>query len=107
MSFKGRVNCGGRRYYVTTDIDTAEIDLSRMASAIEAMRSWYSVCKDTAVKPTWFTKNDILRGVTNYKKIENYGTEQFLKEDAVLSKWRGNHALEILTYALNKKEAVK
>lgn len=105
MSFKSRVNPGGSPYWVTSDIDTVLIDLDTIRPAIEIMQRWYTVCDTTKQRPTWFTKNDIARGATNFKRIERYGANRYLREDSELERFRGTHALEILLYALNKKES--
>ena len=103
MSFKSRVNPGGSPYWVTTDRDTCLIDLDAMAEAIGVMQRWYTVCRPAKSEPTWFTKDHILHGCTDVKRILAYGAERFRTEDAVLQHRRGDHALDVLVHALNKR----
>ena len=104
MSFKSRVNLGGSPYWVRSDRDLCRIDLATMADAVAVMQAWYTVCKAISTEPTWFCKDEILRGSQNLTKIAAYGTAKYRLENAVLEPLRGTHALEVLVYALNKKE---
>lgn len=103
MSFKARVNAPGRAYWVRTDKDLARIDLAALEPAIAVLVAWYSVCRDVATEPTWFTKEDCLRGCGDSRRIAAYGVDRYRAEDRVLAAWRGDHALDVLVYALNKR----
>lgn len=103
-SFKAPVNLDRATFSVCTENDIIEVrwndDLVALAHAIQ---EWYTVCKDTAQAPTWFTKADILQGVSNYKRIEEYGAMKYFVEDAVISPHRQTALLELFVHALNKK----
>lgn len=102
-SFKARANAPGSPYWVRTDRDTARVDLDAMAPALWVLQAWYSVCRDTAAAPTWFTKEDCLRGCRDARRVAQYGVDRYRAEDRVLAAWRGDHALDVLVYALNKR----
>jgi len=104
MSFKSRVNSGGSPYWVTSDRDTCRIDLDAMAPQIETMQQWYTVTPDGPKDATWFTKDEILHGCTNFRRIERYGAARYRADTAVLEHLRGTHALEVLVYALSKRQ---
>ena len=73
---------------------------------IETIQPWYSVITekaDTKAQPTYFTKDDIMNGCKNYKRIENYGINKYILENQQIEQWRGSQILKLLVFCLNKK----
>jgi len=107
IGFKAPVNPAwdGGPFRVQTEALTVEIDpAGREADLLGVIRRWYTVCKDTAQAPTWFTKADILRGgCENFKRIEEYGVDRYMVERMVLRPWVGTAQLELYVFALNKQ----
>jgi len=101
MSFKSRVNMGGSPYFVTTDVETCFVDLAVLDEAVQVMQRWYTVRPGTKDAP-WFTKAEILQGTANISRIQSYGVDDFRREDQILERHRGSHALAVLVHALNK-----
>jgi hypothetical protein len=58
----------------------------------------------TSQEPTYFTKNEILYGTNNLKKIECYGFENYIKENSIISKFRGAMWLKLIVTLLNKEK---
>ena len=103
ITFRAPVNMPGQRpYVIRTDNGSVSVHPERLADLVAAMRAWYTVCKDTAQEPTWFTKEEIRLGCRNYKRIETFGAARYLREDAVIHPYRGTALLDLLAYALNK-----
>ncbi len=104
-SFKARVNLPGERpFSVQTENNRVDVWPEQVSELTEIIQGWYTVCADTAAEPTWFSKADILGGCRNYKRIDTYGWNKYLREDAVIRPYRSTALLELLCHALNKKK---
>jgi len=104
ISFRSPINYSREIYKVQTDEGNAvDIVLSEINEVSQIIQKWYTVCKETKEAPTWFTKRDILRGCSNYKRIEEYGVSEYLEENKLIEILRGTSLLRLLVYALNKK----
>ena len=102
--FKAPVNYDRNYFTIQTDKGAVDIVPAQISGLCGIIQNWYTVCKDTKTQPTWFTKDDILTGCTNYKKIEAYGAARYLEEDKVLAQYRNTGLLQLLVYAVNKGE---
>lgn len=104
LAFKARLNYSENDYIVTTDAGECRIQKKELSQVLPVLYRWYTVMpgkEDTKAQPTWFTKEEILKGVNNYKKIEQYG-ERFFEEDHFLQQYRGTMLLKVLTHCLTK-----
>jgi len=102
ISFKAPVCLPANQYQIQTDSGRVDINIGQIEPLTKIMQTWYSICKDTKQEPTWFTKNEILIGCNNFKRIEEYGINHYFQESAVINHFRGTALLELLCYALNK-----
>ena len=105
VSFKAPVNLPGQRpFVVRTENGECRMDPDgRDAGLIAAIRRWYTVCRDTAQQPTWFTKAEILAGCSNFRRIEDYGVERWRSDDEVIAPRRRTPELELYVHVLNKE----
>ena len=102
--FRAPVNYDRNYFTIQTDKGAVDIVHAQISGLCEIIQNWYTICRDTKIAPTWFTKDDILTGNTNYKKIEAYGAARYLEEDRILAKHRNTGLLQLLVYAVNKGE---
>ena len=105
ITFKASVNQPkARPVFIQTENNRVSFTPRKSEDLIHVLQNWYTICRDTGQAPTYFTKADILAGCTNYKKIEIYGIDDYLREDALIAPHRRTALLELLVYALNKGE---
>ena len=105
MAFKAKLQCNRERYTVTTDRGDAVISMPDVRKILPVCRAWYSVIPEksnTKQQPTWFTKDDILHGCTNAKRISDYGVKQYMTENMIIEPYRNTDMLKLLAFALNK-----
>jgi len=102
ISFKSSVCQPGNRYQIQTDNSRVDIDIEKINQVSQVIQKWYSICKDTKQEPTWFTKDEIKYGCTNFKRIEEYGINNYIEENKVIEPFRNTSLLELLCYAVNK-----
>ena len=100
IAFKSVLNAPGGRI-ISTDQGNIKIDFN--PDLIKIMKNWYRICKNTKQEPTFFTKNDILVGCSNMKRIAEYGEERYLQENNFIKNYRNTESLKVLTFALNKQ----
>lgn len=106
IAFKTSIQHDDRRYSVYTDKGQIDIELDKIEELVELIQAWYTVLpgkEDTKQQPTWFTKGEILSGGKNYKNIAVYGIERYYVENSFLEQYRGTALLNLLVFALNKK----
>lgn len=104
ISFKCPVNLPKQKSFrIATENTIIEICPEKIIELAEIMQDWYTACKDIKTAPTWFTKDNILLGCFNFKRIEDYGTKKYLQEDEIIKRYRHTALLQLLTHALNKK----
>jgi len=102
-SFKAPVNLSRDVFHVCTENEIVEVQRNQaLSELVSVIQDWYTVCKDTAQAPTWFTKAEILQGCTNFKRIEEYGAPDFFVDDSIVSSYRCTPLLGLLVHALNK-----
>lgn len=107
ISFRAPVNLPGQlSYQVRTENTLIDIDPARISPLAETIHRWYTICNNTSQEPTWFNKSEILYGCTNYKRIEQYGINAYLRENLVISLYRHTALLALLCHALNKGERI-
>ena len=107
ISFKSYVNLSRDRYMIRTENESVTINPAAIRHLCEIIQNWYTICRDISTEPTFFTKQDILSGCNNYKKIEHYGTDRYLSENKKIEQYRKTALLKLLAYALNKGKKEK
>lgn len=106
IAYKARENCGGFPFFVSTDKGLCYFMKSHLDTFLDIAKRWYTIIpgKETSdLQPTYFTKDEILSGCNNNKKIAEYGIAKFLKEDAVLKSFRRTLFAEIVCFCLTKQ----
>ena len=107
ISFKAPVNLPGQKsYQIQTERMPVSINLGRIRPLSAIIQRWYTIRQDTKQAPTWFTKQDILTGCHNYKRIEQYGVDGYFEEDKIIEPYRNTALLELLTFSLNKQKDI-
>lgn len=105
ISFKSKINFSKDKFIVSTDKGLVEIDKNKIDELYQIMKKWYTIVEgkeETSQQPTYFTKDDILNGCSNYMKIEQYGNKYFIENDYI-QKFRNTFLLEFLCHILNKR----
>lgn len=107
ISFKSKINYSkGKSFVVSTDRGNVNINISKLQEVYPIMKNWYEIVKGketTSQQPTYFTKDDILNGCDNLKRITDYGINRYSYENEIISKFRNTGLLELLVFILNKK----
>lgn len=104
LAFKSQVNFSREKFLITTDIGDCLIEKLNVDQILPVIQKWYTVIPekaDTKAEPTYFTKDEILKGSKNYKRIESYPGNYF-QEDQFIRKYRGTMLLKILVHCLIK-----
>lgn len=104
LAFKAKLNFSRENFLITTDIGDCLIEKSKVEEILPVIQKWYTVISekaDTKAEPTYFTKDEILKGSKNYKRIESYPGNYF-QEDQFIQKYRGTMLLKILVHCLIK-----
>lgn len=102
-TFKSKITTDKNKIQIITDTyGNVEIDKILLKNVIEIVQSWYSGTADMPAIATFFTKEEILTGSDNLKKIQVYGLEKFNFEDKILAKFRNTSQLILLTRLVNK-----
>ena len=104
LAYKTPVNYNKDKFIVCTDTGMVEFDVAKAAKIYPILQNWYTIAKQTAQQPTFFTKDDILGlSVPLYAKILEYGIEKYFNEDTQLKPYRNTLLLKLLVHILNKK----
>lgn len=102
-TFKSKITTDKNKIQIITDTyGNVEIDKFLLNDVIEIVQNWYSATADMPAIATFFTKDEILSGSDNLKKIQVYGLEKFNFEDKILAKFRNTSQLILLTRLVNK-----
>jgi hypothetical protein len=107
ISFKTQIQYSNKDFIVFTDKGKVNIKIQDILILLPIIQAWYTVQPDkinTSTKPTFFSKEDILNGTNNLKKIEDYGLEKYYQENKIIEKYRKTMFLDLLVHILNKKE---
>ncbi len=105
MAFKAQIQENREWFRVTTDTGVVAVDRKKAEDIISVIQNWYSVIPekaDTKAQPTYFTKQDILTGCNNYKKMEEYGAEKYFTENQQIDRLRRSGMFKLLVFCLNK-----
>lgn len=100
ISFKTIVNYDRNIFHVRTDNYVIKIDTKKDVKLLEIINKWYTRKSKTQ---TYFTKNEIMNGCLNIKKIKDYGNDYF-EEDQYMLPYRKTALLEFYVYILNINE---
>jgi len=103
-TFKSKINQSNQNFIITTDKADIKVSMNDVNKIYPVMKKWYTVVKgkeNTSAQPTYFSKDDILHGCSNYKKIEDYG-DHYFNENEIIKPFRNSLFLELLAYILNK-----
>lgn len=106
-SFKAKLNYNNTDFVIQTDLAPVRIYMPDVNEVFPIIQNRYSVIpekKETSMKPTFFTKEEIEFGCSNFKKIEQYGAEKFFSEEKILNKYRGSMFLKLLTFVVRKND---
>lgn len=107
ISFKSKINYSKHKsFVVSTDKGNVSIDISKLQEIYLILKNWYEIVEGkqtTSQQPTYFTKDDILNGCNNMKRITDYGINKYSYENEIISKFRNTSLLELLVFILNKK----
>jgi hypothetical protein len=103
ISFKATVNPGGSPFVVSLENGECEVYLDLHVKLLEIVQKWYSPAEPGKPK-TWFTKADIQGGCSNFARIEKYGINEYLRENAYLEKYRNTLLIGLLAHAVNSGE---
>lgn len=105
-SFKTIPAYDRNRYVLTTDKGNVFIDVQKVKSVLNTVGKWYTVIpgkEDNSLQPTYFTKEEILFGSRNFKRIQDYGEDQYVIENGIIEKYRKTLFLTLIVHLLNKK----
>jgi CRISPR type IV-associated protein Csf1 len=105
IAFKARVNFCKDRFIVSTDKGNIYIDKREFMKIYPICQAWYTIVpgkEKAAMPPTWFTKDDILHGCTNAKRISDYGIVKYAMENNRLEFFRRSMMLKLIVHALRK-----
>lgn len=108
LSFKCRIQNDPQNFLITTDKGDVRFDRSVVDKILPIMRKWYTIIPEkasTSAQPTYFSKDDILNGNPDYRKVIGYGMELFQEENDRLERYRFTPLFELLVFTLNKKPA--
>lgn len=105
-SYKAKLCQNNECFEIATDIaPIVAINMDNVRSILPIMQQWYTVIdgkESSEQAPTWFTKDDILNGCKDLKRINAYGLELYMQQDEILQPYRETHFLKVLTFMLNK-----
>lgn len=107
-SFKTVEALDRSRFLLTTDRGNVVIDANTMTEILPLVENWYTIIpgkEDSSLQPTWFTKDEILHGSTNYKKIIEYGEYRYFKEKLIIGKYWSTLFLTLIVHVLNNKQS--
>lgn len=107
-SYKLSICTNNQSFTIATDITpVVAINMADVHSILPIMQKWYTILagkEQSEQAPTWFTKEDILGGCKDLKRINAYGLERYMQEDQLLQPYRNTHFFEVLTRMLNKSK---
>jgi hypothetical protein len=103
LTYKATVNYNNERYIITTDFGDVEFGINaQMLQLVGACQRFYAIMPDSKEDATWFTKDEILTGNYQSKRIETYGIEDWTRLENVIKPYHNTPLLRLLTFALNK-----
>lgn len=84
------------------------LDMSVIKSYLPIIQFWYShnpeIHKSGSVIEAYFTKQEILEGSGNLKKIKAYGFDKFYEENEILNKFRNTLSFQLIVRLINIQE---
>lgn len=103
LTYKATVNYNNERYIITTDFWDVEFGINaQMLKLVGACQRFYAIIPDSKEDATWFTKDEILTGNYQSKRIETYGIDDWTRLENVIKPYHNTPLLRLLTFALNK-----
>lgn len=103
IAYKTIINYEKDIFYIRTDNYTVKIKRKEDAKLLKIISKWYTRKSKTQ---TYFTKNEIMNGCMNIKKIKDYG-DNYFQENYYIMPYRKTHLLEFYVFILNIKEEEK
>lgn len=100
-----KINYSNQNFVISTDESNVLIELDRVLEILPILQSWYTVVKGkegAKQEQTYFTKEDILSGCSNVKRIKEYEAAKYFHEDQLLMPFRNTDFLKLLVHSLNK-----
>lgn len=92
-SFKCNLNYDYKCFYIQEEDKKYLFD-------VEIMKTLYKILDDAYLQ---FTKDEMLTGNYKFINIEQYGRDEFIKLENILSRYRGTHQFNLLIYMLNSE----
>lgn len=92
-------------FIVTTDKGNVQVSRKSVSDVVTMIQKWYTVVpgkEDNSMQPTWFTKDEILFGSKNFKRIADYGEVSYYNENQMIDKYRHSLFLTLIVHLLNK-----
>lgn len=93
-SFRCKVNNNTERVYIREEDKEYILEIAKAKKLFKILNDMY----------LFFTKDEILSGQYPIIKIENYGLEQFNKNELELRKYRTTHQFNLLVYMLDSEK---
>jgi hypothetical protein len=104
-SFKAKLNHFNKYVIVQTDVAEVHVNLLQVLEYLPTIQAWYTIAtgkENNATPPTYFTKDDIKNGVSDFRKMEEYDFDKAIAENEFLKKYRGTLEFELIVHLLNK-----
>jgi len=92
-------------FIISTDKGNVMILRNTVTSVVSLIQKWYTIVpgkEENLMQPTWFTKDEILFGSNNFKRIMDYGEESYYAENKMIDKYRHSLFLTLIVHLLNK-----
>lgn len=105
VAVKASLQYSREKYKVYTDKGIADIVPAELKKLSGIISKWYSVIPEKAhlkQSPTYFTKDEILHGTTDLRRIEQYGVSDYFAENKELERHRRTPTLTLLVFAANR-----
>lgn len=92
--YKSIVSTDAECFFVCTEAGNVAIEMPWVRSILPTLQAWYT-CPIGSKSP-YFTKQEILSGCKDVKKIEAYGVAKYFEQNAIIEPYRGTMRLDLL-----------
>lgn len=109
-AFKAKVNYDNEEYTIRTDLGHVRIFMPDVRACLPIMQNWYTIVPgkgNANMPPTFFSKQEILTGKLDFKKVIEYGEDRAYSENEKLERYRGALWFELIVHCLNKSNAAE
>ena len=99
LSYKCVLNEQSESFYITTDVGTFLFDKNKVRKFLPIVQSQYAIStKDF----TYFTKQEIAAGHASAQRIQAYGIDRYMRENAILDQYRNTNLFNFILHIINK-----